>query len=365
MKVTTKRNSVWVWLSALILFVFVAASVIVLYDRLDSFLLDDSGAISLINDDPQLIENNAGAAGNSKPGDSANKNNAGSMNGGTKEYSNQPGVGKIIVDPKPTDPSGSSGSASASNPSSGSNSGSASNPGSSASSASSQSSQSSWNPGFEAGDEKGVWGTQTQVDIFRVSYENGEQAVTVNSDNGDKLIAPGTENSYTFKLKNTGNVALDYTVELDAYITPADIYIPIRGRLNRYDGTWIVGDRDRYEAVSVLDTASDKATLGAGKYTYYTLDWQWPFESGDDPWDTHLGNLAVDQDLVFTIVIRTRAEANTDPGSGGGITPPYTGDDSNLTLWIVLAASSFVIMLLLLSYRNGEKKQQDAEAEKR
>jgi len=203
------------------------------------------------------------------------------------------------------------------------------------------------------------------VDIFRISYENNEQKVTVNSDNGDKLIAPGTENSYTFKLKNTGNVALDYTLELDAYVTPENIRIPIQARLNRYDGTWIVGDQEHYAEVSVLDNASDKDTLAAGKYTYYTLDWQWPFESGDDAWDTHLGDLAVDQDLVFTIEIKTTAEADVNPSSGGGITPPYTGDDSSLTLWIILAASSFVVILLLLFYRSADKRQRDAEAEKR
>ena len=134
---------------------------------------------------------------------------------------------------------------------------------------------------------------------------NGEKVITVNSGNGDKVIAPGTENSYTFKLKNTGNVALDYTVEVDAYFTPADIEIPITGRLNRYDGTWVIGGKDEYAKVPVLDTAEDNATLGAGKYTYYTLDWLWPFESGNDELDTMLGNLAVDQELTFTIVIKT------------------------------------------------------------
>ena len=216
--------------------------------------------------------------------------------------------------------------------------------------------QSAKNPGFEAGDDTAVWTTDTQVEIFRVSYVNGEQVITVNNDSGDKLIAPGTENSYTFKLKNTGNVALDYTVELEAYFTPADISIPITGRLNRYDGTWIVGGKDEYERVSVLDAAEDKATLGAGKYTYYTLDWLWPFESGNDEWDTILGNLAVDQDLLFTVVIKTTATESSNPNGGGGITPPQTGDNTNLTLWIVLAVISFVIMMLLLfvkTRRNG------------
>ena len=176
------------------------------------------------------------------------------------------------------------------------------------------------------------------------------------------MIAPGTENSYTFKLKNTGNVALDYTVEIDAYFTPADIEIPITGRLNRYDGTWVIGGKDEYAKVPVLDTAEDNATLGAGKYTYYTLDWLWPFESGNDELDTMLGNLAVDQELTFTIVIKTTATESSNPYDDSGITPPQTGDNTNLTLWIVLAVSSFAMMIFLLFYQNKEKRRDSAEA---
>ena len=50
-------------------------------------------------------------------------------------------------------------------------------------------------PGFEVSDEQTVWTTNTQVEIFRSYYENGEHIITVKSDDGDKLIAPGTENS--------------------------------------------------------------------------------------------------------------------------------------------------------------------------
>ena len=38
----------WLWLAVLFLFVFVAASAFILMGRLSSYLLDDSGAISLI-----------------------------------------------------------------------------------------------------------------------------------------------------------------------------------------------------------------------------------------------------------------------------------------------------------------------------
>lgn len=298
MKKSNNNNAKWIWVSALILFVCVAATAIAFFSRLDGYLLDDEGAISLLGD---------GAPSDTVP--------------------TPAGVASIA-------------------------------PKSSAAPV-----QPPFSPGFEASDDKTVWNTDTQVEIFHVSYKNGENVITVNSDDGDKLIAPGTENSYTFKLKNTGNVALDYTVELDAYFTPQNIQIPITGRINRYDGKWIAGGKDAYAQVAELDAASDKATLGAGKYTYYTLDWVWPFERGEDELDTELGNLAVQQDLTFTIQIKTMATASDNPDDNSGILPPYTGDDFNLVLWSALAVGSFIIMLILIIYQKKERKREQAEAQ--
>lgn len=321
MSKTNNSKTKWIWLSALILFVCAAATAIAFFNRLGSFLLDDKGAISLITDITQPTETGLQEGENHQTTDATAANDpAASDTTGIPDDTAAPTIPQVTQPPR--------------------------------------------NPGFEASDDKTVWSTETQVEIFRVSYVNGEQVMTVSSDNGEKVIAPGTENAYTFKLKNTGNVALDYTVEVDAYFTPADIPIPITGRLSRYDGTWIVGGMDAYESVSVLDAAEDKATLGAGKYTYYTLDWLWPFESGNDEQDTILGNLAVDQDLLFTIVIKTTATESTDPNGGGGITPPQTGDNTNITLWIVLAVCSFAILMFLLFYQNREKRRNDSEADK-
>ncbi len=299
------RRTTAIWLSVLFLLICVVATTTAVIIRLNGFLLDDEGAISLISGDPQSSDSTS--------------------------TSDVTGTGESD---------------------------------SSSSNTTSQDTKPSRNPGFEASDKQTVWSTNTQVEIFSVSYVNGEQKVTVKSDDGDKVIAPGTEKSYTFKLKNTGNVALDYTVEMDAYFTPADITIPITGRLNRYDGKWIVGSKDEYAKVPALNVAEDKGTLGAQKYTYYTLDWRWLFESGDDELDTMLGNLAVEQDLTFTIVIKTTATDSSNPYDDSGITPPQTGDNSNLALWIVIAVFSFVMMLFLIFYQNKEKRRNKAEADK-
>ena len=304
----------WIWLSVLILLVCIAATTIAFLRILDGFLLDDEGAISLI------------------PGDTSQADDSTDETEGAQGSGNSP-TQTPNTEQKPADTT------------------------------EPQPIQPPKKPGFEASDDNAEWTTNTQVEIFRVSHANGEAVVTVNSGNGDQVIAPGTENSYTFKLKNTGNVALDYTVEISAYFTPTDIEIPITGRLNRYDGAWVVGSKDAYATVPVLDTAEDRATLGAGKYTYYTLDWIWPFESSNDALDTMLGDLAVDEELTFTIAIKTTATESSDPYDDSGITSPQTGDDTKLALLFSLAIGSFVMMLFLIIHQKREQRRNSAEAD--
>jgi len=313
------KNIGTVWVLVIVLFACAAASTIALLSRINVFLKDDSGAIPLI---PETSASDTVTDVVTAP--PFTHETIGGENAVLEETDIPlPPADTVVLDPADTQ---------------------------------------SPNPGFEVSDEQTVWTTYTQVEIFRTYYENGERVITVRSDDGDKLIAPGTENSYTFKLSNTGNLALDYTVEVDAYFTPADIYIPITGRLTRYDGKNIVGPNGEFVDVPTLDTAEDSATLAAGRYTYYTLDWLWPFESGDDELDTMLGNLALEQDLTFTIVIKTTAEIDTDnSGNGGsGILPPQTGDGVELVPIALTGGAAFALMLFfMLSPKCREEKNAD------
>ncbi len=219
--------------------------------------------------------------------------------------------------------------------------------------------------GFFVSDENVVWGTETQVEIFKVAYENGEGIVTAESFNGDKIVAPGTENSYIFKLKNTSGEIAHYTLNVDAYITPGDKMIPIEARLSRYDGKWIVGGAENWVDVPTLDTASDESSLMPGRYAYYTLDWRWPFE-GNDELDTYLGNLATQEDITITIVISTTAvmAGPDDPIIEEGLVPPDTGDNSILSVWISLAVGAAVFLIIIVVYRIREEKRSKTEASK-
>lgn len=218
-------------------------------------------------------------------------------------------------------------------------------------------------PGFEASDAGGVWTTNTKVDIFKSGYTNKQGQLTVKSDDGDKVIAPGTSNSFVFKLANTGNVPLDFNLDIDAATT--DGYeLPVKVRLYRHDNTWLLGDSSTWMSVPQLNEAGDNATMGAGKYFYYTLEWEWPFESNDS-YDTATGNLAVDKDISLTIVIHTSAEESSNLNGGAGISIPNTGDTTSVVIWGTVAVLSLIIVIiiifiLLLKRREEEEEENSA-----
>lgn len=174
-------------------------------------------------------------------------------------------------------------------------------------------------PGLITKDKEVRWKTSTSVDLFKAAYANENGEITVQSANRDKLIAPGTSNDYTFTLKNTGNISLDYTLKMSSLFQMEQTDIPIRVRF-RKGSTWLVGDDDTWKETSALDGLSEKDTLGVNRYVSYTLEWQWPFENDEidmmiatDAFDTYLGNAAVTQNLDFHLNIETRSKVT--PGA--------------------------------------------------
>lgn len=207
--------------------------------------------------------------------------------------------------------------------------------------------------GFTVSDADKVWLATTDVEIFKTAYQNGENKITVDG-NGDKVIAPGTENSYSFTLENSSDTALGYSLEIKAYFSNPDKPIPVTVRFHDNDGGYLLGGDNTYEDVIQLNTIllEDEA-LGAGRLATYTLDWQWSFE-GDDAYDTELGNLAAAGDQTLTIEIRTVATQYEDPEYSGGDLP-ITGDDFSFLWWLLAALLAlFAIRYVILARKREE-----------
>ena len=53
---------------------------------------------------------------------------------------------------------------------------------------------------FSVSDSRTVWRKKTDIDLFHFSYENAEGVVTAESGNGEKILAPGTEEMNDFRI---------------------------------------------------------------------------------------------------------------------------------------------------------------------
>lgn len=221
-------------------------------------------------------------------------------------------------------------------------------------------------PSFSTFDENTVWQAETDIEIFRLFYNNDKNEITVkgNNNNINKLIAPGTSNKYMFTLENSGNAALDYIMTMEAWITGTEYSIPIKVSVWDYTNKYLLGDSINKKDVLELNNVKEKGILGSGRYAVYNLEWEWPFEQGNDEYDTMLGNLAVDNELALTVKINTTATYNNQPeaDNSGLSKPPQTGENTALlkTLSIVLGTA---FILAVISFLSGIKRNNDDSEE--
>ena len=221
---------------------------------------------------------------------------------------------------------------------------------------------------FHVEDAEQIWTTETSVDLFQKNYKGQDGNITISSSDSQKVIAPGSEGSYTFTLKNTGSQTADYKVWVETDISPNLSGAELETRMSGQTG-WLLGGSGTWKAISDLDGVSEESHLAAGKSTDYTISWQWPFEQNEDAHDTEMGNLAATEDLTCTVTIHTVATGDTGHHSGSSgdeetgiaqnpfpLSSVQTGDTNQILLWIVLAvASAGVILFLLYSRKKGEE----------
>lgn len=206
-------------------------------------------------------------------------------------------------------------------------------------------------PDVQTRDETVQWEATTQIDLFRTAYENAQGAQTVKSESGSKVIAPGTENSYTFSIRNTGNVALNYSLSLQGTLAVSEKTIPLQFRL-RCGDQWLVGAADRWSSLEELDAYSGASTLNPEKQDEYRLEWQWPYE-GTDTADSRLGSVSLNADAQFRMTVTTTAEIAPGAAAVNGngellYEKRFTG--GTLALLGADLGAGIVLLLLLLRW---------------
>ncbi len=223
-------------------------------------------------------------------------------------------------------------------------------------------------PNMETEDTTAKWETETSVDLFKTAYTGPDGSITVQSSNGDKLIAPGTSNTYSFTLKNTGNISLDYTLVLEGVFKLANKDIPMFVRLSQ-DGRWIIGGSEEWIRVDEMNELVESSTLPRGETTTYLFEWMWPYEMDEDTeilvgdildtilvsnqTDAELGNVSIGVDTEFLLNIDITSEISA------GAIAEFDDGDSVLARYILVCSllalmlsSGIWLIILLLTRRN-------------
>lgn len=218
-------------------------------------------------------------------------------------------------------------------------------------------------------DENGViWTSKSRrIEIFHLRYLSPDKyEITVETSDKDKIIAPGTGNDYDFEIRNTGNANLHYKLFIETSTDPSDLAVPVEGRL--VSGSRVIEDWLSFEN---LDGVTDSGTLSSRNSISYTFEWEWPFgeqwkdtdggslQQGlenttvEDLYDTMIGNMAVDQDLIVRVDLKVVAWYDD----------PDTGDSRNLILWtgVFVAALCILSGVGLLVHRRRREEDESSE----
>ena len=223
-------------------------------------------------------------------------------------------------------------------------------------------------PSVEVGDEEGKWQSGKNVNIFKANYVNGEGETTVVSQDGTKLIAPGTQSTYKFTMYNNGNMAVVYEIDLDFELKIGDkiqneVVFPLKARLSTENGYYLIGDETEWVNVADATLSKHVSVLGARSYETFVLELLWEFDGGNDALDTMYGDASAEKGVKLTLGINTYAEEHIDSAATGGtrvdINEKGEHGGALRLLWIILLILIAAILIFYVSWLLGMRLKKD------
>ena len=217
-------------------------------------------------------------------------------------------------------------------------------------------------------DEEDVWESGKEVTIFKTNYVNGEGETTVVSQDGTKLIAPGTQSTYKFTMYNNGNMAVVYETDLDFVLTIGDEIqsegvFPLKARLSTENGYYLIGDETEWVNVADATLSKHVSVLGARSYETFVLELLWEFDGGNDALDTMYGDASAEKGVKLTLGINTYAEEHIDPTATGGTRVDINDKGEHggalRLLWIILLILIAAILIFYVSWLLGMRLKKD------
>lgn len=215
----------------------------------------------------------------------------------------------------------------------------------------------------EVSDDEVIWNENTEITIFETSKVNDNGDVVVESNNGEKIIAPGMEGNYRFEIKNLGKFAVDTTTIVTCKFTVNDeVYenCPIEVRFTNYRGENVT--KGGWINVNEITNFMDELTVGKKSYIYFDLDWRWCFD-GDDELDTLLGNLSCDNDVRLSVGIVAAATRSGDKDATGGLPiGEATLENGLLDITPFIAFNVILVLtIIILSIHEHNKRKKEAK----
>lgn len=201
---------------------------------------------------------------------------------------------------------------------------------------------------------------EAEIDIFSVTFFDASGEVTVQSMDGDKVVAPGTDTEYTIRLRNTDSVALDYDMIPRVTFSHADM-LPIQVRMLDPEDNYIVGDAKTWVALDALNGLSAQGTLAKHEAAEYTFQWRWPFEWGDDEYDTMLGDAAHGEQVSVEVSFSVLSEANTTLEDNGGFVDSGLHWDLGLLMLAILLLIAVILLIVYRVSRRRAEREEDGE----
>lgn len=163
------------------------------------------------------------------------------------------------------------------------------------------------------------------LDLFSTTYDHADG-------NGEKIVAPGARNSYTFSIGGSSEVDAEIKVDVITSDEATKVAALPTGVLA---SKTITGDYDpiKYSLIKEAATDADSETVLLSEGTYsdliaalenitaigdYTITWEWPYE-GNDVADTKLGNEIAAAGVNvedYTVRLTVMVSATQTPAAG-------------------------------------------------
>lgn len=187
-----------------------------------------------------------------------------------------------------------------------------------------------------------------EFDVFSDKYQN------VNSDTGEKVVAPGTGAECLVRLKNESSGSARYIATL--YLINEDNRVPLKAELK------CQGEETTMHALpanpKVRPVCSYTGSVSAGEVADFTSVWRWDFYENDalDIRDTALGDAAA-RDEASRVTVGLYIAIVDDEGE---VIPPNPQTGDNTMIWVVLALISLTGAVLLFA-QIGKRRRRAAD----